>query len=79
MAFDVTFSPSKSVSVLWGLSGDEQVRRIVVEAHEVAVAAGLAHVDERAGHTRAGDGGVRKIPGDGVRGRPVPASFVALN
>ena len=26
-AFDVTFSPSKSVSVLWGLTGDERVRR----------------------------------------------------
>ena len=64
-AFDVTFSPSKSVSVLWGLTGDEKVRRIVVEAHETAVAAGLAYLDETAGHTRAGDGGVRKIAGDG--------------
>ena len=64
-AFDVTFSPSKSVSVLWGLTGDEKVRRIVLEAHETAVAAGLAYLDETAGHTRAGDGGVRKIAGDG--------------
>ena len=64
-AFDVTFSPSKSVSLLWGLTGDERVRRIVVEAHETAVAAGLAYLDATAGHTRAGDGGVRKIPGDG--------------
>ena len=64
-AFDVTFSPSKSVSLLWGLTGDEKVRRIVLEAHETAVAAGLAYLDETAGHTRAGDGGVRKIDGDG--------------
>ena len=64
-AFDVTFSPSKSVSVLWGLTSDEKVRRIVVEAHEAAVAAGLAYLDETAGHTRAGDGGVRKIDSDG--------------
>ena len=64
-AFDVTFSPSKSVSVLWGLTGDEKVRRTVLEAHETAVAAGLAYLDETAGHTRAGDGGVRKIAGDG--------------
>ena len=64
-AFDVTFSPSKSVSVLWGLTDDEKVRQIVLEAHETAVAAGLAYLDETAGHTRAGDGGVRKIASDG--------------
>ena len=64
-AFDVTFSPSKSVSVLWGLTPDEQVRRTVLDAHETAVAAGLAYLDQVAGHTRAGDGGVRKIAADG--------------
>src|SRR5215217_8779785 len=64
-AFDVTFSPSKSVSVLWGLTGDETVRQIIFGAHETAVAAGLAYLDETAGHTRAGDGGVRKVAGDG--------------
>ena len=64
-AFDVTFSPSKSVSVLWGLTSNESVRQAVLEAHEAAVAAGLAYLGEVAGHTRAGDGGVRKIPGDG--------------
>jgi conjugative relaxase-like TrwC/TraI family protein len=64
-AFDVTFSPSKSVSVLWGLTDDEKVRQIVLEAHETGVAAGLAYLDESAGHTRAGDGGLRKIDSDG--------------
>lgn len=64
-AFDVTFSPAKSVSVLWGLTSDLNVRRIVEEAHETAVAAGLEYLDQTAGHTRAGDGGVRKVPGEG--------------
>src|SRR5215207_3875389 len=64
-AFDVTFSPSKSVSLLWGLTGDETVRQIVLEAHETAVAAALVYLDGTAGHTRAGDGGVRKIAGEG--------------
>src|SRR5215207_4518602 len=64
-AFDVTFSPSKSVSLLWGLTDDEKVRQVVEEAHEAAVAAGLAYLDQSAGHTRAGDGGVRKIAADG--------------
>ena len=51
-AFDVTFSPSKSVWLRWGLTDNQKVRRIVVEAHETAVAAGLAYLDEAAGHTR---------------------------
>ena len=41
------------------------MRRIVEEAHETAVAAGLEYLDQAAGHTRAGDGGVRKVPGEG--------------
>ncbi len=64
-AFDVTFSPSKSVSLLWGLSQDGRVREAVLKAHEAAVAAGLEYLDMTCGHTRAGDGGVRKIAGDG--------------
>ena len=64
-AFDVTFSPAKSVSLLWGLSPDDGVREAVLQAHETAVAAGLAYLDSTAGHTRAGDGGVRKIASDG--------------
>jgi hypothetical protein len=41
-AFGVTYSPSESVSVLWGLTDDANVRRSVLEAHETAVVAGLA-------------------------------------
>lgn len=64
-AFDVTFSPSKSVSLLWALTDNDQLRESVIAAHETAVAAGLEYLDHSAGHTRAGDGGVRKIDGDG--------------
>jgi conjugative relaxase-like TrwC/TraI family protein len=64
-AFDVTFSPSKNVSLLWATSPEPDVREAVVQAHETAVAAGLAYLDSAAGHTRAGDGGVRKIASDG--------------
>lgn len=64
-AFDVTFSPSKSVSILWGLSSDEQVRQAVIEAHETAVETGLDYLDRVAGHTRAGVAGIRKVAGDG--------------
>lgn len=64
-AFDVTFSPSKSVSLLWALTDDDEIRSTVADAHEAAVAAGLEHLDQTAGHTRAGDGGLRKVGGDG--------------
>ena len=64
-AFDITFSPAKSVSLLWAISPDDSVREAVLQAHETAVAAGLAYLDSAAGHTRAGDGGVRKIASDG--------------
>ena len=58
VALDVTCSPSKIVSVLWGLTGDEQVRRIVLEAHEAAVAAGLAYLDETVDTVEVPRGGV---------------------
>ena len=60
-AFDVTFSPSKSVSVLWATATNAQVRATVVAAHESAVAAGLAYLEANAGHTRVGRNGVRRM------------------
>ncbi len=63
-ALDVTFSPSKSVSVLWALADDE-TRRVIVEAHDQAVDDGLAYLDANARHARAGRGGVRRVDTDG--------------
>jgi conjugative relaxase-like TrwC/TraI family protein len=60
-AFDVTFSPSKSVTVLWATACDRRVRATVVAAHEVAVSAGLAYLEANAGHTRVGRNGVRRM------------------
>ena len=48
--YDATFSAPKSVSVLFGLGGEE-VRRQVVEAHERAVEAVLGWIETHA-HTR---------------------------
>jgi conjugative relaxase-like TrwC/TraI family protein len=64
-AFDVTFSPSKSVSALFAAATDGGVRAAVVDAHERAVAAGLEYLDDSAGHARAGRAGVRRIGTDG--------------
>lgn len=65
-AFDVTLSPSKSVSSLFAAATNEGVRDAVVAAHERAVAAGLDYLEDNAGHARAGKGGVRRIDSDGL-------------
>ncbi len=64
-AFDVTFSPSKSVSALFAATSDERIRSEVIEAHEAAVAAGIEYLEDHAGHARAGVGGVRRVDTDG--------------
>lgn len=45
--FDVTFSPPKSVSALWGLSPDPGVTRTIREAHDEAVAAALGYLESQ--------------------------------
>lgn len=65
-AFDVTFSPSKSVSALFAAATNDGVRTAVVAAHERAVAEGLDYLEDNAGHARAGKGGVRRIGSDGL-------------
>ncbi len=65
-AFDVTFSPSKSVSVLWATATDVEVRQAVLDAHESAVAEGLRYLEDNAGHARAGVDGIRRVEGTGL-------------
>ena len=64
-AFDVTCSPSKSVSVLWATATDPHVRATVLAAHEAAVTAGLAYMETNAGHTRVGRNGIRRMDTSG--------------
>jgi len=64
-AFDVTFSPSKSVSVLWATTTDRHTRATVLAAHETAVTAGLVYLEANAGHTRVGRNGVRRMDTSG--------------
>jgi conjugative relaxase-like TrwC/TraI family protein len=63
--FDVTFSAPKSVSVMFGL-GDASIRGAVVEAHEAAVTAVLAWIEDHA-HTRLRvHGHVVNVDTDGI-------------
>ena len=65
--FDLTFSAPKSVSVLFGIGGDE-LRAAIQGAHDQAVAEALAYVEREAGVTRRGAGGAIAIAGRGLIG-----------
>jgi conjugative relaxase-like TrwC/TraI family protein len=64
-AWDCTFSPVKSVSLLWA-SGDARVQQQVWAAHLAAVDAGLAYLEDHAGYVRAGRNGVRTLETSGL-------------
>ncbi len=69
--FALTFSPPKTVSVLWAL-GDQAVSSAVLSAHEAAVEEALAFLEDHAAFTRRGHGGISQVDTDGL----VAASFV---
>jgi conjugative relaxase-like TrwC/TraI family protein len=54
--FDLTFSPPKSVSVLWSQS-PEEIRQIIEKDHLKAVQTALSMMEQFAGVTRRGQGG----------------------
>ena len=59
--WDLTFSAPKSVSVLWVMA-PEEVRQQIEQIHQEAVECGLRYMEETAGITRRGKGGVIKEP-----------------
>ena len=59
--FDATFSAPKSVSVWWALTGDPGL----LEAHDVAVAAALEHLERFGATTRVRSNGRRLHPDTG--------------
>lgn len=63
--FDLTATPPKSVSLLFGLA-DASVAREVVAAHHVAVARMLAYLEANVAFTRTGAGGVAQIETTGL-------------
>lgn len=64
-AFDLTLSAPKSVSLLWGL-GDPAAASQVGDAHDVAVDAAVAYLNEYACVVRRGRGGRIRLPGEGL-------------
>ena len=58
--YDLTFSPVKSVSVLWALA-DPHVAAAVERAHQAAVRDALSFIEQHALFTRVGTDGVRQV------------------
>ena len=69
--FALTFSPPKSVSALWAV-GDQPTADQVLAAHDAAVAASLAFLEEHAAFTRRGHNGVLQVDTEGL----IAAGFV---
>ncbi|MHB1734673.1 MAG: MobF family relaxase [Ferrimicrobium acidiphilum] len=55
--FDLTFSPSKSVSVAWALA-DAETRAIIYECHQRAIDYVLGYAEREVIHSRSGKNGV---------------------
>jgi conjugative relaxase-like TrwC/TraI family protein len=69
--FDLTFSPVKSVSVLWALA-PEPVAAQIEAAHHAAVADTIAWLEREATFTRLGRNGIRQVETRGL----IAAAFV---
>jgi conjugative relaxase-like TrwC/TraI family protein len=54
--FDLTFSPSKSVSTAWALA-DRETREVIYECHQLAIAEVLAYAERKVFHSRSGKQG----------------------
>jgi conjugative relaxase-like TrwC/TraI family protein len=54
--FDLTFSPSKSVSVAWALA-DHETREVIYRCHQDAIEEVLAYAEREVFHTRTGQQG----------------------
>jgi conjugative relaxase-like TrwC/TraI family protein len=69
--YATTFSPPKSVSVLWA-TADDAVSVEVLAAHRIAVEESLRFLEEHAAFTRRGRGGLHQVDTEGF----TAASFV---
>lgn len=63
--YDLTFSPVKSVSVLWGLA-DKETSKMIAKLHHEAVAETLAWAEETCLFSRRGSQGVAQLPAMGM-------------
>jgi conjugative relaxase-like TrwC/TraI family protein len=63
--FDLTFSPSKSVSTAWALA-DAETKAVIYECHRRAIDVVLAYAEREVFHSRSGTNGVVQEDIEGV-------------
>jgi hypothetical protein len=63
--FDLTFSPSKSISVAWALA-DAETRQVIYDCHRQAVDYVLTYAEREVFHSRSGTNGLVTEDIDGV-------------
>jgi len=63
--FDLTFSPSKSISVAWALA-DEDTRQVIFDCHRQAVDYVISYAEREVFHSRSGTNGIVTEDIDGV-------------
>ncbi len=63
--FDLTFSPSKSVSVAWALA-DPETKALIYDCHRRAIDVVLTYAEREVFHSRSGKGGVVQEDVEGV-------------
>ncbi|MEZ2190081.1 MobF family relaxase [Corynebacterium sp. CCM 9204] len=63
--YDFTFSPTKSISVLWALA-DEDTANAISRCHHDAVADTLRWVEDNVARTRRGAGGIEQVATRGL-------------
>jgi len=63
--FDLTFSPSKSISVAWALA-DEDARQVIFDCHREAVDYVISYAEREVFHSRSGTNGIVTEDIDGV-------------
>lgn len=63
--FDLTFSPPKSLSALWGVA-DAPTQELLAQAHHAAMRDTVALLEKRVASTRVGKGGIARMPITGV-------------
>ncbi|MGO2780609.1 MobF family relaxase [Glutamicibacter arilaitensis] len=62
--YDMVFSPSKSISYLWGVS-DRKVQEVIEKAHHEAIEDAMKYLENNAVFTRRGKNGIRSEDVDG--------------
>ena len=63
--FDLTFSPPKSLSAIWGVA-DAGTQALIAQAHHAAMRDTIGLLEDRVAATRVGAGGIAQMPIMGV-------------